>query len=173
MTRTDDRLAALGPVVEHMRRTARDQAARIQADARREAAGITQEARRQAAAAVSSARAEGRAEAAPLVAAELSRAGATARSAVLRAQREAGDELRRRVRAAVAAMPGEPGYDRLAERLARLAGRAAGPDATVTALPSGGVLARSPGVVVDCSLARLADLAVDALGPSVRGLWTP
>jgi hypothetical protein len=35
----------------------------------------------------------------------------------------------------------------------------------------GGVLARSDRAVVDCSLPRLASLAVDALGDEVRELW--
>ena len=67
----------------------------------------------------------------------------------------------------------EPGYERLLARLTALATAAAGPDATITAAPAGGVVARSRGVVVDCTLARLADLAVDALGDEVRELWTP
>ena len=37
----------------------------------------------------------------------------------------------------------------------------------------GGVVAKSPGVLVDCSLDRLADLAVAELGASIRQLWSP
>ena len=99
--------------------------------------------------------------------------GADARSALLGAQREAYDELRAQVRAAVDGLRGEPGYDRLLEALARMARLEAGPGATVTASPDGGVVARSPGVLVDCSLPRLADLAVEALDGEVRELWAP
>ena len=54
-----------------------------------------------------------------------------------------------------------------------MAERAAGPGATVTADQAGGVVARSGRAVVDCSLPRLAALAVDALGDQVTELWTP
>src|SRR5512146_2860608 len=143
--------AALEPVRAHLRQAAAAQAAQIRADAHHCAGRIRQQARLAAAATVEQARADGRAEAAPLAAAE----------------------LRRQVRAAVAALPGKPGYDHLAGRIAALARRAAGPGAVVTAVPAGGWLAQAPGVTVDCSLTRLADLAVEALGAEVQGLWTP
>ena len=92
---------------------------------------------------------------------------------MLSAQRAARDELRRRVRAAVAALPAEEGYDRLMHRLTRLAQQVAGPDAELTASPDGGVMASRPGVIVDCSLDRLAELAVAELGPAVTELWAP
>src|SRR5271166_5666854 len=57
--------------------------------------------------------------------------------------------------------------------LARTARLEAGPGGTVTASEDGGVVARSPGVLVDCSLPRLADLATEALGGEVRELWPP
>ena len=57
--------------------------------------------------------------------------------------------------------------------LSALAAGAAGPGATVTAHRAGGVVARSDRAVVDCSLPRLASLAVDALGDEVSQLWTP
>ena len=58
-------------------------------------------------------------------------------------------------------------------RLTRLAGLAAGPGAVVTAVPGGGFVAESPGVVVDCSLTRLANLAVAALGAGRAGFVDP
>ncbi len=54
-----------------------------------------------------------------------------------------------------------------------MAGRVAGPDATITVQPAGGVVARARDVVVDCTLPKLAILAVNALGDQVRELWTP
>ena len=119
------------------------------------------------------ARAAGRAQAVAQAAAVRRRARSDARSALLGAQREAYDELRARVRAAVDGLRSEPGYDRLLEALARMAQLEAGPGATVSASDDGGVVARSPGVLVECSLARLADLAVEALDGEVRELWAP
>jgi vacuolar-type H+-ATPase subunit E/Vma4 len=156
-----------------MLRDAADEAARILADARREADGIAVQARQEAERRVSLARATGRAQALPQAAAVRRRARGDARSALLGAQREAYDELRARVRAAVDGLRGEPGYDRLLKALARMAQLEAGTGATVSASPEGGVVARSPGVVVECSLARLADLAIEALDGEVRELWAP
>ena len=61
----------------------------------------------------------------------------------------------------------------LLSRLTAMAGRVAGPDATITVQPAGGVVARARDVVVDCTLPKLAILAVNALGDQVRELWTP
>ena len=92
---------------------------------------------------------------------------------MLGAQREAYQDLRAQVIAAVGGLQTEPGYQSLLSRLAAMATQAAGPGAAVTVQPDGGVVARSPGVVVDCTLPRLAVLAVDELGDQVRELWTP
>ena len=92
---------------------------------------------------------------------------------MLGTQRQACEDLRARVLAAADGLRDEPGYERLLAGLSALAARAAGPGATVTAHPAGGVVARSDRAVVDCSLPRLASLAVDALGDEVRELWTP
>jgi len=167
------RSAALAPVEEHLRHTAAARAAQIRSRAQAEAAEIIEGARQRAGAVIAQARAAGRAEAAPLAEAELSQARSRARSTLLQVQREACDELRSLVGARVASLPREAGYDQVAARIGRLAALAAGPGATVTRVPAGGVIARSAGVVVDCSLPRLADLAVQALGADVRELWTP
>lgn len=173
MTATEATRAALEPTRAHLRQAAAARADQIRADARRAADRIYAQARRAAAAALEQAQADGRADAAPLAAAELSRSRAAAAAALLRGQSEDYEELRRQVRDSISALPAEPGYDRIAGRLTRLAGLAAGPGAVVTAVPGGGCVAESPGVVVDCSLTRLANLAVEALGPDVRDLWTP
>jgi vacuolar-type H+-ATPase subunit E/Vma4 len=165
--------AALASARARMLRDAADQASRILSDARREADAIGAQARRSAEQAVSQARAAGRADAAALAAAEWRRGCSDARSVLLGAQRGALDELRSQVRAAVGGLRSDPGYDQLLDRLAWMARQAAGPDATVTVSPAGGVVARSRGVLVDCSLPRLADVAVDALAGEVRELWTP
>jgi len=165
--------AALEPVRQRLRREAEDEAARIRSDARAKAAGIIAGARRDAAAAVDKATTTGNSDATALAAEDLRRARDAARTAVLAAQREACDELRRRVRSGLEAMPAGLGYDQLAQQLTRLALHAAGPGAVVTPVPAGGVIARAAGVVVDCSLDHLADLAVEALGPAIRELWLP
>lgn len=165
--------AALEPVRARLRRDAEERAARLRAAARAEAAAIIEQARRDAAAAMDAATAGAAATAAPVTGAALRAARSSARSAVLGAQRQACDELRSRVRAAVASLPAEPGYDQLIRYITRLAERAAGPGAQLSSAPAGGVVARAPGVVVDCSLDRLADLAVVQLGAAIRDLWTP
>ena len=165
--------APLAPVRTHMLRTARSEADRIVEEARSQAAAMVRQARRGAAEAVELAAAQGRADGALAAAAEQSRGRQQARSIVLSAQREVHEELRGQVLDAARGLRDEPGYERLLRRLTAMASRAAGPDATVTASPAGGVVARSRGVRVDCTLPRLAGLAVDALGDQVRELWTP
>ena len=165
--------AALEPVHLRLRRDAEDKAARLCADAHAQAASIVAQAQQEAAAALAAAAAQATATAEPLTTAELRQAREAARSAVLSAQRAACDELRRRVRAAVAALPAAEGYDLLLQRITRLAGQAAGPDAELKFPPAGGVVARRAGVVVDCSLDRLAELAVTELGAAVTKLWAP
>jgi hypothetical protein len=165
--------AALEPVRQRLRRDAEDQAARLRAAARAQAADLVQQAHRDASEALADAGAVAAATAAPLTAAELRQARDVAHSAVLTAQRAACDELRNLVRDGVAALTGQPGYDQLLRGITRRARHAAGPGAELTTAPDGGVVARGPGVVVDCSLARLADLAVAELGPGVAELWAP
>jgi vacuolar-type H+-ATPase subunit E/Vma4 len=165
--------AALAPVRAHLLGGAQAEADRILAEARAQAAATVRQARRDADEAAGQARARGRAETAPLAAAERRRGREQARSIVLGAQRQAHEELRAQVLAAAGGLQDEPGYERLVARLTALAERAAGPGATVAADPAGGVVARSARAVVDCSLPRLARLAVDALGDQVGELWTP
>ncbi|MGO9081359.1 MAG: hypothetical protein ACLQDY_20350 [Streptosporangiaceae bacterium] len=165
--------AALGPVRDGLLRRAAGQAEEIVAAARRQADEITGLARRAAARAAADGQADGEAQGAPLSAAEISRGRREARQAVLAAREAARAELARQVRAAAGALRGDPGYPQLRDRLAQLAARAAGPGAAVTEHPDGGVLASAPGVLVDLSLPRLADRAVEALGSQAARLWTP
>jgi hypothetical protein len=165
--------AGLAPVRAAMLRRAHEQADEIVGQARRRAADAITAARADGDASVVQAREEGAAAAAPLAAAARNQRRRDVRATVLAAQREAYQELREQVRAAVSALPGEPGYDLLLERLRQIARQAAGPAATLTDDPAGGVVARGPGVVVDCSLPRLADAAVEALGAETDWLWTP
>jgi hypothetical protein len=165
--------AALAPVRAAMLRRAREQADEIIGQARRQAADAVTGARAGADEDVVRAREAGVAQAAPLAAAVRNQRRREVRATVLAAQRAAYEELREQVRAAVSELRDEPGYGALLERLKRSARRAAGPAATLTEDPAGGIVAHGPGVVVDCSLPRLADAAVDALGADTDWLWTP
>lgn len=172
MTATTDAVTALAPVRGWLLRDARAEADRVIADARAQAAATLDRARADAERAVALAVAAGQADGAQFAAAERTRGHEQARSVLLSARREAYDELCGEVVAAAARLRDEPGYQRLIGQLATMAANAAGPDAAITAAPGGGVVARSPQVIVDCSLPRLALLAVEALGDQVRELWT-
>jgi len=164
---------ALAAVREQLLLQAMAEADRITEEARSTAAAILRQARSTADEAVAVASAQGRADVALAAAAERARGREQARSIVLGARREAYDELCTRVLAAVGGLREEPGYRRLLSRLITMATRAVGRDAATAVQPEGGVVARSDGVVVDCTLPRLADLAVGELGSRVRELWTP
>jgi len=165
--------AALEPARQRLRRDAEEQAAQLRAAAREQAAVIVRQAREDAAAELGKSAANAAAAAAPVTAAELARARDAARATVLAAQREAYDDLHMRVREAVGSLPDHPGYDRLIRRITRLAEQAAGPGRRLESPPGGGVVARSDGMIVDCSLARLADVAMAELGGAIRELWAP
>jgi vacuolar-type H+-ATPase subunit E/Vma4 len=170
---SDEVRRALAPVRAYLLRQAEAEAGRILAEARAQADSILQQARSGAAEMVGQASALGEADAAPAVAVERSRGRDQARSIMLGAQREAYQDLRGQVLAAAGGLQAEPGYQGLLSRLVAIAARAAGPDAVVTVQPEGGVVARSGDILVDCTLPRLAGLAVDELGGRVRELWTP
>jgi vacuolar-type H+-ATPase subunit E/Vma4 len=164
---------ALAPVRAAMLRTASAEAGQILAGAHSAAAALLEQARRDGASMISKAREEGRAQAAPLALAEVSRGHREARAAMLLAQSRARDEVEQRIESAVTGLRNEPEYRKWRERLAELALQAAGPGATVSEHPGGGVVAQAPGVLVDCSLPRLAQRAIAALGPSIRELGAP
>jgi vacuolar-type H+-ATPase subunit E/Vma4 len=161
---------ALAPVRGAMLDSASAEVGQILAGAHSAADALLEQARRDAASMISKAREEGRAQAAPLAHAEISRGQREARATVLRAELHARDDLELRIRAAITGLKDEPGYRELRDRLAKLALRAAGPGATVSEHPAGGVVARAPGVLVDCSLPRLAQRAIEALGPRITEL---
>jgi vacuolar-type H+-ATPase subunit E/Vma4 len=163
--------AALAPVRAALLRRAREQADEIVGQARRQAEVALAQARSDAAGQVASAREAGRSQAVPLAAALRSQGRRGVRAAVLSAQREAYEELRDQVHASVTSLRGEPGYDLLLKRLRQDASNAAGPGATVTEVPAGGVIARGPGIVVDCSLPRLTDAAAATV--DLACLWAP
>jgi len=170
MTLLQRQQAALAPVQTQLLHEAVAAGHRIVAEARLDAEGQIAAARARADDLVTGARADGRAAAGTLAAAERNHGRQVARAVLLDADRRAYDELSARIRSAVRELRDDPGYGEIRERLAALALAAAGPEASITEHPDGGVLAEGPGISVDCSLPRLADLAVVALGPRIREL---
>jgi hypothetical protein len=164
---------ALAPVRAAMLRKASAEAAQIVAGARSAADALLEQARQDAAGMIRKAREEGQAQAAPLALAELNRGRREARAAALGAEQRARAELETRIGSAITGLKDEPGYPMLRDRLAMLALQAAGPGAAVSDAPGGGVVARAPGVLVDCSLPRLARRAIDALAPRIADLSAP
>ena len=126
--------------------------------------------RRAADEAVARAAAEGAADARPAALAELARSRRAARSLVLEADLATQQYVAGRIRAAVLTLRDEPGYPLLRDRLSEMAAGAAGPGAVLTDHPDGGVIATAPGVVVDCSLGKLADRAIAALDARIAAL---
>jgi hypothetical protein len=173
MTLAAEQQAALEPVRRAMLRRAAAEADSITVTARQEAAALVAAARRDAEAALRRARADGTALAAPLAAAEQARGRRDARAALLAAERGIRTEAERRIRAAILSLPDEPGYAELRDRLAALALAAAGPGAVLRDHPEGGVIAHGPGLLVDCSLPRLAERVIGALGSRITELCAP
>jgi hypothetical protein len=165
--------AALEPVRAAMLRNARNQAEQIVARAARAAEALLAQAHADVEVAMVQAQAEGAAAARSVAAAEIGRSRRAARSAILGAEQVTRDGLVTQIRAAIVGLRDEPGYPHVLDRLTELAKRAAGPDAIITEHPDGGVVARSAGVLVDCSLPRLADRAVIALAARISELCQP
>lgn len=163
MTLRSKQDAALEPVRTALISSAGDRAATAVARARDEAAALLARAGADADDAVAAAAAAGAADARLVAAAELSKSRRAARAVALGAEFDAYNYIAGRIRTAVLALRDDDGYPLLRRRLAEMALRSAGPSAQVTDHPDGGVVATAPGVVVDCSLGRLAERAIGAL----------
>ena len=163
---------ALAPVRAALIGEATQRADELRASATAEAEAVLADARRQVEEILAQACARGESDGQSAAAARAATSRRDARSVVLTAQCRTYDELRRRVRDAVGALREDPVYPRLLGRLEDLARSIAGPSAAISRHPSGGVLAQGAGTFVDCSLPRLADTAVDALGSEVSALWS-
>ena len=163
----------LGPVREALLARARAEADGVLAAADATVAAAVRSARADADDLLGQARRQGEADAAGVLADERTRARRRARTVVLTAEREAYDELRRRVRAAVADLADDPAYAALQTALAERARSEFGAGATVRDDGTGGVVAEAGDRRMAYRLADLADLAVGALGPEVEGLWGP
>jgi vacuolar-type H+-ATPase subunit H len=170
---TPDLPAALAPVraalLARARRDAEDRLARADEDV----AGQLADARAEAARITAEARAQGERDAAVVLSAERTRARRQARAVVLHAQRDAYEELRRRCRAAARGLVGGAGHRDRLDRLRAIARADLGAQALLEEHPDGGVTAAVPGRRAHYTPDALADLALDALGGQVQGLWTP
>lgn len=173
MTSLANRQAAIEPVRAALIRRASTEAEALLATARADAAALVADARREAAGLVERARQGGAAQAAPVAAAELSRSRRQTRALGLSAERAVHDAIAGQVRTAVLGLRDQPGYPELRDRLAALAVRTAGAGAVISDHPQGGVVAHGTAVIADCSLPRLADLAITALDARIAGLCGP
>ncbi len=154
-------------------RQADDRAAAIVRQAQDAAAATVERARKDAADLIAAAATDGRAQASLVAQARLGLRRRAAREKLLNSDLTAYQDLADRIRRAVLALRADPDYPRLRARLAELASSAAGPDARITEPVDGGAMAIAPGVVVDCSLGRMADRAIIALGPAIAALCEP
>jgi vacuolar-type H+-ATPase subunit E/Vma4 len=162
--------AALAPTRAVLLRRAAEHAEQVVAQADQAARALVARARQDAETAVAQARSQGAAQAGPLAVAERSRSRRESHSVALAAELRIRDELAARIRSEVCGLRDGPGYGDLRDRLADLARQVAGRGAEITEHPEGGVTARTAGVVVDCSLPRLADRVIEALGPQIARL---
>jgi vacuolar-type H+-ATPase subunit E/Vma4 len=164
---------ALDPVRAALRNGAQAKARAIVTQARQASEALLEQARQQAALAVAEAEADGRAQASSVAAAQLGLCRRSAREQLLGADLTSYEQIAGQIRSAVLALRSSPGYPQLRARLAQAASAGAGPDAAITEPPEGGAVATAPGVVIDCSLGRLADRAIVALGPAMAALCGP
>ncbi|MGE5292037.1 MAG: hypothetical protein ACM3ML_33610 [Micromonosporaceae bacterium] len=163
---------ALAPLRAAVLRAAVEEASQVRGAATAEAEAVLAAARDQAAAIASRARALGASDGKLAAAAHRAQSRRSVRALLLGAECDAYEELRRQVRSAVCGLRDDPCYPRLLARLTELARAAAGPDAVVSAHPAGGVTASAPGKFVDCSLPRIAEIALGGLGAEVSTLWS-
>lgn len=164
---------ALEPVRAALRRRADDEAAAMVRRASDAATAMIRRARHGAEEAASTAAADGRAQASLVAEARLGRSRRSAREQLLAADLAIYQDLADRIRSAVLSLRVYPSYSRLRARLAERASSVAGAGAMITEPEGGGAMATAPGVVVDCSLGRMADRAIIALGPAIAALCEP
>ncbi len=173
MTQASRQDAAIEPVKAALLRRAAEHKAYAVAQASDTAAGMLAKARADADAAVAQARADGAAQARPVAAAQLSQSRRAARSVALGADLATNDEIVARIRSAVTGLRDAPDYPALRDRLGALAAKEAGAGAVITEHPAGGMIATAPGIEVDCSLPRLAERVIAALGAQIAALCEP
>lgn len=164
MTRDDSVIgAALAPVRAALLDRAERDAERLLAQSDSAARRATEEASALAARMRDEARAEGAADAAAALAAERARMGRRARGIVLRAHRDDFEALRSAVRRALPDVREDTDHRRVVQKMIDMTKGILGPDAQLREGEGGGVIGEALGRRVDCSLARFADRAVEAV----------
>ncbi len=170
MTATLPTADPLAPVRDALLQRARDEVAALVGSAEADADATLTKARQEADDLRAQARAQGEADAEAVLVSARTRARRQARSAVLAAQRDLYDALRRGVHRAASDLRHDPGYDTLRDRLEQRAREVLGPEAEVSEPADGGVVAQAGGRRFVCTLADLADAALAAV--DVEGLWS-
>jgi vacuolar-type H+-ATPase subunit E/Vma4 len=168
----DPVLATLAPVRRALLEDATAEGERLVAAATADAHDVVAAARADVDEAVERARHKAAAAAAARRERELATARRDAHGMILAERAALRRSLIDRVHAAVAALPDDPRYPELVDRLVRLARDQLGDDAVVTDDPDGGFVASVGPRRVDYRLAALADRAVDAAAEEVAGLWS-
>jgi vacuolar-type H+-ATPase subunit E/Vma4 len=166
--------AALAPVRRALLDTANREAEQLVAMARADADERVAAARRRADAEVERAADRARATAAARADRAVEAARGEGHALLLETEAEIWDELADRVRRAVAAMPDDPRYPALRERLEQLARRQLGDTATIAhddGDGGGGVTGELDGRRVDYRLSTLADRVLDTLADQVGAVW--
>lgn len=171
--RGSERPDPLAPLASVLLARARADADAVLADADAQSEATLAEARATAEGILAEARDKGRSDAEAVLAAARARAERAARAVLLAAQREALDSARRAARVAVRALRDEPDWPDLLAGLEQRAREQLGPDAVVTELPDGGIVATAGGRRLDLSLDALADDVVEGLGADPAELWQP
>lgn len=173
MTARDEMRVALKPTSDALVRTAVDDAAAILAAADSDAHRQVMRARAEADRRLAAARESGERDARAAVDTEQRQAQRAGRQLLLRAQREAYEEVGRRVRAAAQQLRTDPRYGPLLAGLTAAVMDRLGPQASVTEAPSGGILGELGARHIDLSLDTLAGLALAACPAEVAALWLP
>jgi vacuolar-type H+-ATPase subunit E/Vma4 len=164
---------ALAPLRQELLRAAHADAEAEVAAARQAAEEEVAAARAEADRVLAAARDAGAREGAAAAVSALVLARSRARARELAARSELLDALRQEVAERLLAVRNDAGWADLQAALALRARALLGPDAAVTELPDGGVVATVPGRRVDLSLTALADAAVGLSAAAVERLWTP
>ena len=132
-----------------------------------------EEARRRTAHLLERARREGREAAERATGWERAEASREAREGVLRARRDALQELRERALQRLRSMQGEPAYAELLQRLEAAARAQIGESAEIERNDDlGGIVARSGARRVDYTLPEVLDRVLNDMGEELAGLWT-
>jgi vacuolar-type H+-ATPase subunit E/Vma4 len=164
----DDPLAPLiRALLDDAHREARAALDRADADA----GTVLDAARSEAAEILAQARARGESDGRAALAQRRAQAQRQAAQLLLDAQRTAAENLRRAARTAVSGLVTDPHYPAVRDALAARARRLLGPDARITALDEGGVVARAGSRQVTYRLADLADDVLDQLDVGTGESW--